>query len=244
VDLRSVFGPNQAYVMLGRVQQRNQLYIIGSLAENKITTDKEALSQLAILKAKSINRNPPVWEKSFENSCKILYHNIHSLKDKMEDIKVDLLLPFADLIIFGETWLETDEDEEEKEEDPVIITALRQNNSKTPTVSLSAFCQNNSSPLHLNGYKLHLNSIGRGKGLALYFKENKFAVKQDSTNDDLQLTILESENLCVVGLYRSNDDKSLTQQLKELIPAVGACLIMGISTSAPAGHQIMKLSLL
>ena len=70
IDLRSVFGPNQAYVMLGRIQELNQLYIIGNLPEKKITVDKEALNQLAILKAKSINRNPPVWEKTFHQSYK------------------------------------------------------------------------------------------------------------------------------------------------------------------------------
>ena len=227
VDLRSVFGPNQAYVMLGRVQERNQLYIIDSLPENKITTDKEALSQLAVLKAKSINSNPPVWEKTFLQSCKIFYHNIHSLKDKIEDIKADLLLPFSDILILGETWLETDKDSDQ---------------------SLSALCQtiNNDtnkevSPLHLNGYRLHLNSNGRGKGLATYFKENKFAIKQDITNEDLQLTILESKNLCVIGLYRSNADQTLSLQLKELIPAVGTCLIIGdfnLCTQRSPSHEV------
>ena len=38
IDLRSVFGQNQAYVMLGRVQKLAQLFIIGSLPVNKITT--------------------------------------------------------------------------------------------------------------------------------------------------------------------------------------------------------------
>ena len=49
IDLRSVFGPNQAYVMLGRVQRRDQLFIIGELPENKITVDNEAKKQLLIL---------------------------------------------------------------------------------------------------------------------------------------------------------------------------------------------------
>ena len=60
VDIRSVFGANQAYVMLGRSEQLSQLYIIGKLDEKKIYTDKEALSQLKIMKARSLNNNPPV----------------------------------------------------------------------------------------------------------------------------------------------------------------------------------------
>ena len=100
--------------------------------------------------------------------------------------------------------------------------------------SLPASCQTmhkdttkGVSPLHIIGYKLHINGNGRGKGLATYFKENKFAVKLDITNEDLQITILESENLCVIGLYRSNADRTLCLQLQELIPAVGNCLIIG-----------------
>ena len=94
--------------MLGRVEERKQLYIIGNLPEGKIYNDKEASKQLEIMKKKSINSNPPVWEKNFSMSLKICYHNIHSLLAKLDDIKADLVLPFADLIAFGETWIDDD----------------------------------------------------------------------------------------------------------------------------------------
>ena len=35
IDLTSVFGPNQAYVMLGRIQCMEQLYLIKSLPKKK-----------------------------------------------------------------------------------------------------------------------------------------------------------------------------------------------------------------
>ena len=35
IDLRYVFGLNQAYVMLGRVEQKEQLLIIGNLPDRK-----------------------------------------------------------------------------------------------------------------------------------------------------------------------------------------------------------------
>jgi ATP-dependent exoDNAse (exonuclease V) alpha subunit len=143
VDLQSVFGSNQAYVMLGRVQERSQLFIIDSLPVHKITTDKDALDQLGILKAKSINSNPPVWEKSYDRSSKVCTLNISSLRDKIEDVKGDQILTDGDAIVLSESWL----DPESSEEDP---------------------------SLQLHGYKLHLNSYGRGKGLAVYYKENKF----------------------------------------------------------------------
>ena len=54
IDLRSVFGPNQAYVMLGRVQKQDQLYIIGELPENKIYTDMEQDTQDRVQDIKSL----------------------------------------------------------------------------------------------------------------------------------------------------------------------------------------------
>ena len=52
VDLRSIFrgGQNQAYVMLGRCENLNQLYLIGDLPESKIKADKDALDQLSNMK--------------------------------------------------------------------------------------------------------------------------------------------------------------------------------------------------
>ena len=105
VDLRSVFGPSQAYVMLGRVQKKDQLHIIGSLPENKFYVDKNALEQLGSMKQKSINENPPLWEKTFNKSTKIYFHNIQSLRDKIHDIKADSIPFYGDLIIFAESWL-------------------------------------------------------------------------------------------------------------------------------------------
>ena len=170
VDLNSVFGPNQAYVMLGRVQNIEQLFIIGSLSENKITTDTEAKCQLEIMKTRSLNKNPPVWEREFGQSEKILFHNIHSLRDKMLDIKADHLLHIADLIIFAETWLydKTDEDDQS---------------------------------LYLKDKTVHFNSRGRGKGLILYIQNNGFKIIEEINNESLQMTLLKSPQLYVLGLY-------------------------------------------
>ena len=78
--------------MLGRAENLDQLYLIEDLAENKIKADKEALDQLAKLKARSHNNNPPVWEKGLDDSVKVAYLNIHSLVDKLEDIVAGFLL--------------------------------------------------------------------------------------------------------------------------------------------------------
>ena len=213
VDLRSVFGPNQAYVMMGRVQQLNQLFFIGELPEGKITTDKGALQQLESLKQRSINRNPSVWEKSFGVSVKVYFQNIHSLKDKILDILGDHMIFFGDILVFAESWLFP----EEQEDIPL---------------------------LQINNFKLHLNSIGRGKGLAVYYKSAKFSITDYINDHSLQLSKLESKNLTVVCFYRSQDCKSLKTQLQDILPVQGDCLVIGdfnLCTREQPNHSVFKM---
>ena len=106
VHLKSIFGPNQAYVMLGRVENQEQLFIIDELPDNKIYCDQDAKDQLEVMKARSENRNPPVWQITLDNSLKISYLNINSLWAKINDVKADPILSFADIIFMGETWLQ------------------------------------------------------------------------------------------------------------------------------------------
>ena len=182
--------------MLGRVQDQSQLFIIDSLPVHRITTDKDALDQLAILKAKSINNNPPVWEKAFNKSSKVFSLNICSLRNKIVDVREDLVLPFGDIIVLSESWL----GQEVSEEDP---------------------------SLQIGNYKLHLNSYGSGKGLAIYYKGDKFTPSQDYKTEYLQISILQSQDLCVVGLYRSDANKTLAATLREVTPEDGSCLVTG-----------------
>ena len=54
---------------------------------------------------RSINKNPNLWEEDSIRNLKIAYHNIHSLQNKILDIKADqMLLTYNNIIIFGETW--------------------------------------------------------------------------------------------------------------------------------------------
>ena len=97
--------------------------------------------------------------------------------------------------------------------------------------------------LKLPNYKLHLNSCGRGKGLAIYYKD-KFEVTRDICQENLQMTILESEDLCVICIYRSDQDKSLCNQLAEVIPASTPCLVIGdinICSMAASNHEVFTM---
>ena len=105
VDISTVFGANQAYVMLGRMQSVDQLFIIDKLPENKIYCDVGALNELMDLKHRSLNQNPSVWEKTVANSVKIYTHNICSLRDKFDDVTSDPMIKHTDVAIFVETHL-------------------------------------------------------------------------------------------------------------------------------------------
>ena len=61
------------------------------------------------MKAKSINRQPPIWEKTYGESIKVYFLNIHSLRDKIDDVKADPMIYFGDILVFAETWLENDD---------------------------------------------------------------------------------------------------------------------------------------
>ena len=212
VDLRSVFGPGQAYVMLGRVQTQHQLHILGSLPDNKIYADKNALSQLETMRAKSLNKHPSVWEKNFAKMIKVYFHNVQSIRDKFEDIKLDSIPTFGDALIFAETWLEPNSNMEDQ-------------------------------TLQLKDYRLHLNSAGRGKGLAIFYRANKFSITQSTKDENCQISKLESGNVTIISLYRSQMDTTLHEQLKAIIPSEGTCLIIGdfnICSKLQSNHGIFK----
>ena len=58
MDINSVFDDAQAYVMLSRVQQIEQVFILGELDESKIRTSRIALQELHRMKLVSLNSNP------------------------------------------------------------------------------------------------------------------------------------------------------------------------------------------
>ena len=196
VDLNTVFEANQAYVMLGRVQKLEQLYIIDSLPRDKIITNPSTLKQLETMKDRSLNKIKPTWEKYTNGAIKVYFNNVQSIRDKIGDIKADPIPFFADVMIFAETWLD------------------------------QSIC--NSDPeLTLKDYNLSLNSVGRGKGLAIFFQESKFKIEKEIKEYDHQITKLESENVTIIALYRSQSSIGFGGNLMCLIPETKDCLIIG-----------------
>ena len=106
-DLRTVFEDAMAYVMLSRVQDIDQLYIVGSLPEHKLSVSRKCLEELQNLFQRSVNKLPAKWEQN-EGNIKISALNVHSILDKVADIRYDEILRFSDVICFSETWLKDD----------------------------------------------------------------------------------------------------------------------------------------
>ena len=65
------------------------------------------------------------------------------------------------------------------------------------------------TPLDLNGYKVHLTSVGRGKGIATYYKADMFKHEEDFKDKNMQITKYTSTcgNLEIINVYRSSKSK-------------------------------------
>ena len=83
--------------------------------------------------------------------------------------------------------------------------------------------------IQLNGYILHANSAGRGKGLAIYFKPNMFQHDKDVNQTYFQLTKLKSKYVDVISVYRSKEGiiNQILDQLSNLIDWDKTTLICG-----------------
>ena len=87
----------------------------------------------------------------------------------------------------------------------------------------------NFDDFNIPHFKLHLNSSGRGKGIAIYIKENVMKHKKDIKDQNMQLSKFSSENLDLIVLYRSQGGKieQLQQYLERMIRRDRSTLIVG-----------------
>ena len=195
-DLRTVFEDTMAYVMLSRVQDKNQ-------------------KELKRLTSKSVNKNLPKWEKLDRESIKIFALNCHSLEDKFHDIKCDRIVMYSDVIRPIETWLKDD--------------------YWRPDLDIS-------------GYKKHFNSYGneRGKGLAVYYKEEKFRLAEVAKYSNLQISMLSSDDVNLLVVYRSKGSKDAYNHIVRHIDPTKTTFICGdfnVCFIEKQDHPLIKLLL-
>ena len=110
VDLRTVFDAAQAYVMLSRVQDIEQLYILEELVPEKIFANHAALGEIERLVSVSKNKNPTPWDNDDSSKLRVSFLNCRSIKNKFENIKKDHSMLQSDLMILTETWLDEEQD--------------------------------------------------------------------------------------------------------------------------------------
>jgi hypothetical protein len=111
-DIDSIFEEAQGYVMLSRVQELRQVYILNKFNPKKLYPSQKALRELERMNKVSINENPSPWNKESDTSLKIVSLNCAGLKAHFEDIRTDERLQKADIMHLVETSLMTEEDED------------------------------------------------------------------------------------------------------------------------------------
>ena len=82
---------------------------------------------------------------------------------------------------------------------------------------------------NLDGYTKHLNSQGRGKGVAIYIKKNKFKYVSDFKSPNMQISKVTSDKVDVITVYRSQKEAflSLKNQVEALVDPHKTTLIVG-----------------
>ena len=83
--------------------------------------------------------------------------------------------------------------------------------------------------LPIDGYNAHFNSIGLGKGLAIYWKDKMFQPTVDINEEKMQITKIESSVLQVILVYRSEQGGTLKliEHLESIIDVEMATIICG-----------------
>jgi exonuclease III len=83
--------------------------------------------------------------------------------------------------------------------------------------------------LKIKDYQLHLNSYGKGKGIAIYFKMGTVRHETDIKEEDLQLSKFTSDVIDLVVLYRSQsgNHKHLKQILETLMDKEKPLMVIG-----------------
>ena len=90
----------------------------------------------------------------------------------------------------------------------------------------------------LENFNMNLNSQGRGKGMAIYFK-NQFQHVKNVNGEGFTISMLSSEKLDVIGIYKSKegDSRDMMTQLSALIVQNKATIIGGDFNICALKHQ-------
>ena len=106
----NVKKPGMIYVMLGRSERLEDIYISGELDVSKIKCDPDALEESKRLE-EIFNKSEKETQEKRVKCIKISYLNVRSMKSAdghAKDVEKDNVIMDADMFGLGETWLEKD----------------------------------------------------------------------------------------------------------------------------------------
>ena len=82
--------------------------------------------------------------------------------------------------------------------------------------------------LQIGNYALHVNSVGRGKGLATYYRSDLFTPELDVKEEEIQISKFTSIGLDVVSIYRSKNCQLIFEDIfQNILSKKKATLIVG-----------------
>ena len=110
VDLPSAKREHMHYVALSRLRSISGLHIL-NMNENKIAVSKKVQDEMTRLRQKAtLNSHIPFLYKNTSGSFKILFQNVRSLHLHFADVASDYNVKAADINIFVETALCSNDD--------------------------------------------------------------------------------------------------------------------------------------
>ena len=87
---------------------------------------------------------------------------------------------------------------------------------------------NKNEDYELNTYEAHLNNCGRGKGIAVFYKQ-EFQHMGDFNEENISISKMETEGLDIIAIYRSKEGcvSSLINKLQDIINFTKTTLVIG-----------------
>ena len=209
LDLKSVFDPSQAYVMLSRVQCLEQVFIVDELKSEKIYIANAPLLELERLQKISINSNPTAWEKDEKNTFKVASLNIAGLNAHYQDLLSDEMLLKADIIQLQETSLCHGNHEMADYHLPGFMDTFFVSHGKGKgIVSFSKLPSRNGSSKSDNTMQIQKNTFAKLDVVNVYRSQNgnkyELIERLDKILDKEKTTLITGDfNICVIQEKRN-----------------------------------------
>ena len=194
VDLPSAKREHMHYVALSRLRSISGLHIL-NMNENKIAVSKKVQDEMTRLRQKAtLNSHIPFLYKDTSGSFKILFQNVRSLHLHFADVASDYNVKAADINIFVETALCSNDDNALYEIPgfQLFRSDLVQNSTRTPY------------------------------GTVVYVKNGDQLISQPlrCNYNHVEMTLLKAnhpvKNLHIVGIYRSSSKAKITRFIDAL----------------------------